>query len=307
MSALGPQRLAIVSLAAFALVVAAAGCGAAAATTVNGRVVVVAVENFWGSIATQLGGDKVAVTSIITNPNTDPHSYEPTAADARALASAQLVIVNGVGYDPWASQLLAANPVQGRVVLDVGRLVKARAGANAHRWYSPADVMAVIRQIVADYRRLDAKDDSYFAAQETQYVSRGLAEYERLIADIRSRYAGTPVGASESIFAPLAQSLGLDLITPPRFLAAVSEGTDPTAADKTTVDRQIATRQLEIFVYNRQNATPDVRALVSAARSRGIPVVTITETLSPAAATFQDWQVAQLSALDAALARATGH
>jgi zinc/manganese transport system substrate-binding protein len=306
MSALGPQRLAIASLAALALVVAAAGCGAAAATTVNGRVVVVAVENFWGSIATQLGGDKVAVTSIITNPNTDPHSYEPTAADARALASAQLAIVNGVGYDPWASQLLAANPVQGRVVLDVGRLVKAGAGANAHRWYSPADVMAVIRQIVADYRRLDAKDDSYFAAQETQYVSRDLAEYERLIADIRSRYAGTPVGASESIFAPLAQSLGLDLITPPRFLAAVSEGTDPTAADKTTVDRQIATRQVEVFVYNRQNATPDVRALVNAARSRGIPVVTISETLSPATATFPNWQVAQLRALDAALARATG-
>lgn len=305
-SALRP-RLAVLVL--FLLAIAStAGCGAASGgVATNGKVVVVAAENFWGSIAAQLGGDKVAVTSIITNPNTDPHSYEPTAADARAIASAQLVIVNGVGYDPWASQLLAANPVQGRVVLDVGRLVKSGAGTNPHRWYSPTDVVAVIRQIVTDYRRLDAKDDSYFAAQETQYVSRGLAEYRRLITDIRSRYAGTPVGASESIFAPLAQSLSLDLITPPRFLAAVSEGTDPTAADKTTVDRQIATRQVEVFVYNRQNATPDVRALVNAARSRGIPVVTITETLSPATATFQDWQVAQLSALDAALARATGH
>lgn len=285
---------------------AAAGCGAPVSATANGRIAVVAVENSWGSIATQLGGDRAEVTSVITNPNTDPHSYEPTAADARAIASAQLVIVNGVGYDSWASQLLAANPVQGRVVVDVGRLVKARAGANPHRWYSPADVTAVVHQIAADYQRLDAKDASYFAAQEARYLGNGLAEYQRLIAEIRSRYAGTPVGASESIFAPLAQSLGLDLITPPQFLAAVSEGTEPTAADKATVDRQIATRQLKVFVYNRQNTTPDVQTLVGAARSRGIPVVTITETLTPATATFQDWQVAQLSALDSALARATG-
>jgi zinc/manganese transport system substrate-binding protein len=299
----GSLSLAVVLLVASAL----AGCGATTATTANGKLVVVAAENFWGSIAAQLGGDKVVETSIISKPNVDPHSYEPTAADARSLAGAQLVIVNGLGYDAWVPHLLAANPVNGRLVLDVGRLVNAGSGANPHRWYSPGDVAAVIHQIAADYRRLDARDASYFAARETRYLQQGLGEYTALIASIRSRFAGTPVGASESIFAPLAQALNLDLITPAQFLAAVSEGAEPTAADKATIDRQIAGGQIKVFVYNRQNATPDVQALVSAARARGIPVTSITETLSPATATFQDWQVAQLRALAAALARATGH
>src|SRR5437868_9030331 len=111
---------------------------------------VVAAENFWGSIATQLGGDRVQVTSIIDNPATDPHDYEPTAVDARTMAGAQMAIVNGVGYDPWASKLIAANPVSGRVVLDVGDLVGVKTGGNPHRWYSPANVQQVTNAIVGD-------------------------------------------------------------------------------------------------------------------------------------------------------------
>src|SRR5712691_8187923 len=114
--------------------------GGADGLSSGGRPNVVAAENFWGSIAAQLGGDRVEVTSIIDNPNADPHEYEPTTADARSLASATFVIVNGIGYDPWADRLLAANPVPGRAVLDVGTLVGAPAGGNPHRWYSPPDV-----------------------------------------------------------------------------------------------------------------------------------------------------------------------
>lgn len=306
-SVLRPARTGlIVVLALAAAAVGACGTAAGGLATGNGKLGVAAAENFWGSIAAQLGGDRVSVTSIIANPNTDPHSYEPTAADARTIAAAQMVIVNGVGYDPWAPRLVAANPLSGRVVLDVGHLVHVAAGGNPHRWYSPADVMSVVDQIAADYARLDPKDASFFAAQKTQFVDQGLARYRQLVATIKSTYAGTAVGASESIFAPLAQALGLDLITPPSFLAAISEGTGPTAADKATIDRQIAARQIKIYVYNSQNATPDVQRQVDAARARGIPVTTITETLTPARASFQDWQVTQLQALEAALAKATG-
>src|SRR5579862_8552231 len=119
---------------------------------------VVAAENFWGSIAAQLGGDRVQVTSVIANPATDPHDYEPTAVDARTLAGAQLVIVNGIGYDPWATKLLKANPVEGRVVLTVGNLLGLSPGDNPHRWYSPSDVRRVIAAIVRDYERLDPED-----------------------------------------------------------------------------------------------------------------------------------------------------
>jgi zinc/manganese transport system substrate-binding protein len=264
---------------------------------------VVAAENFWGSLAAQLGGNRVQVTSVITNPATDPHDYEPSAVDARTFAGSQMVIVNGVGYDPWAPKLIAANPVHGRVVLTVGDVVGIKPGGNPHRWYSPANVQQMISAIVRDYSRLDPKDAAYFAHQKAQLETTGLAAYKNLIATIKRRFGGTPVGASESIFAPLAQALGLNLITPYSFLKAISEGTEPTAADKTTIDRQIAKKQIKVWVFNSQNSTPDVARLTDAARKQGIPVTTITETLTPATATFQQWQVRQLKALVLALAK----
>jgi zinc/manganese transport system substrate-binding protein len=272
-----------------------------AALAASAQIHVVAAENFWGSIAAQLGGNRVQVTSVISNPATDPHDYEPTALDARTFAGAQLVIVNGIGYDPWAPKLVAANPVNGRVVLTVGDLVGIKAGGNPHRWYSPANVQQVASAIAADYAKLDPKDAAYFRAQKSRFETTSLAPYRTLIAAIRHRYRGVAVGASESIFAPLAQALGLRLITPPSFLKAISEGTEPTASDVSTIDRQIAKREIKVWVFNSQNSTPDVARLTAAARKRGIPVVAITETLSPATATFQQWQVRQLKALASAL------
>jgi zinc/manganese transport system substrate-binding protein len=266
---------------------------------------VVAAEDVWGSLAAQLGGSRVHVTSVITSPATDPHDYEPTAIDARNFAGAKLAIVNGIGYDQWAAKLLAANPVSGRLVLEVGKLVGIEPGGNPHRWYSPADVQRVIAQIARDYAKLDPKGARYFAAQRARLERKGLAEYTRLIATIKRRYRNVPVGASESIFAPLAQALGLRLVTPPSFLQATSEGTEPTAKDKTTIDRQIAKHEIRVWVFNSQNSTPDVARLTSEAKKKGIPVTTITETLSPATTTFQSWQVKQLKALAAALAKAT--
>jgi zinc/manganese transport system substrate-binding protein len=137
-------------------------------------------------------------------------------------------------------------------------------------------------------------------------LSTDLRAYFDAIDQIRTRYAGTPVGASESIFAMLSPALGLTLLTPPAFLAAISEGTDPSAQDKATIDQQIKTRQIKVYVYNSQNATPDVQAQITEAGTAGVPVTTITETLTPAGASFQDWQVAQLDALKRALAQAIG-
>ncbi|HEY3924055.1 MAG TPA: zinc ABC transporter substrate-binding protein [Acidothermaceae bacterium] len=267
---------------------------------------VVAAENFWGSIATQLGGDKVDVQSIITNPDTDPHDYDPSAADARDIAKANVVIENGIGYDPWVSKLLAADHVSEQHVINVGTLVGVADGGNPHRWYNPTDVHTVIAAITAAYKAADPADATYFANQQGNYETTGLAKYNSVIDQIKTTYAGTPVGASESIFAMIAPALGLNLLTPPTFLRAISEGTDPTSADKQTIDNQIKTHAIKVYVYNSQNATPDVQAQVDEAKAAGIPVTTITETLSPASATFQDWQVAQLVALQAALKTAKG-
>jgi zinc/manganese transport system substrate-binding protein len=267
---------------------------------------VVAAENFWGSIAAQLGGTHAKVVSVITNPATDPHDYEPTAADARAMADAQIAIVNGIGYDPWADRLLEASPARGRVILRIGDLVGIRPGGNPHRWYSPGDVQRFIHRIERDYETLDPDDAAYFRAREQGFEAHGLAGYKSLISTIDRRFRNAPVGASESIFVPLAHALGLRLLTPPAFTKAISEGTDPSVADLKTISRQISHRQIRVWIFNSQNSTPDVKRITDAALAAGIQVVTITETLSPASATFQAWQSRQLRALERALTRATG-
>jgi zinc/manganese transport system substrate-binding protein len=291
------------------LALALTGCATTPKATTGGgstMINVVAAENFWGSLAEQLGGSHVKVLSIINKPDADPHDYEPTAADARAVAAARLVIVNGAGYDAWAGKLADTNKTSAMTVLTVGDLVGAKDGDNPHRWYNPDNVRQVIDQITADYKRADPADASFFDGQRATVLNTNLKAYFDTIDQIKANYAGTPVGASESIFAMLSPALGLNLLTPPGFLTAISEGSDPTAQDKATVDNQIKNKQIKVYVYNSQNATPDVQAQVNEAKAAGIPVTTITETLTPAGASFQDWQVAQLNALKQALGQATG-
>jgi len=300
------SMVAAVALALVGCSTASSGQGVASAGAASKVIRVVAAENFWGSIAAQLGGRQVAVRSIIDSPAADPHDYEPTAADGRAIASADLVLSNGIGYDAWAGQLAAANPVEGRLELTVGALIGVAPGGNPHRWYNPDDVQRVINQLVVDYQRIDPADASYFLAQQAAFETTALADYKAAVADIRTRYAGTPIGASESIVAMITPALGLDLVTPAEFLTAISQGTEPTAVDKATADDQIKGRQIKVYVYNRQNATPDVQAQIDEARVQGIPVTTITETMTPSTTSWQQWQTAQLTSLRAALAKATG-
>jgi zinc/manganese transport system substrate-binding protein len=309
-----PRRRSGLATAAVCATVVLASCStsspttsAAAGATAGGRpITVVATINAWGSIAAQLGGSRVRQTSIVTNPATDPHAYEPTPTDARVVAGAGVFIENGIGYDPWAAKMLAANPVGGRTVLDVGALVGIADGGNPHRWYSPTDVRAVVDQITADYVKTDPGDKVYFEQRKSAFLTTDLATYNDLIGQIRAKYTGVKVGASESIFSPMAQALGLDLVTPASFLKAISQGTDVSAADKATIDQQISGKAIKVYVFNSQNSTPDVAAQVAAAKAAAIPVVAVTETLSPAGATFQQWQSAQLQQLAAALHDATG-
>jgi zinc/manganese transport system substrate-binding protein len=294
----------LTAVVAVTLAAALAGCGTSHAST-NG-VSVVAAENFWGSIASQIAGNRASVQSVITNPAQDPHSYEPNANDARLLATSQLAIVNGVGYDPWAPKLLAANPNGKRIVLTVGSLLGLHDGDNPHRWYSPADVNSIAYYITADLSKLDPRNADYYASRLATFETRGLKPYSQLISQIKRRYEGVPVGASESIFALLAPSLGLNLITPPSFMKAISEGTDVTAQDTITTEDQIARHQIKVWIYNSQNATPQIQRLNAMARANHIPIVTITETLTPATATFEQWQTAQLEEIERALREATG-
>ena len=244
------------------------------------------------------------MTSIISNPAADPHDYEPNSADARSMAEAQIAIVNGIGYDTWASKLLAANPTSERTELSVGDLLGLKPGDNPHQWYSPTAVGRVIAQITADYASREPAQSAYFEHRRREFETKGLARYHDLIKAIRRRFAGMSIGASESIFAPLAPALGLRLRTPAGFLNALAEGAEPTPSDKATTERQISEHRIRVWVYNSQNATPDVQRLNEAARANGIPISTVTETLTPEGTSFQAWQVGQLKELQAALAKA---
>jgi zinc/manganese transport system substrate-binding protein len=292
-------------LAAPILALIVAGCGGIS-TASTGGVSVVAAENFWGSIAKQIAGDKADAQSIITNPAQDPHSYEPTAQDARMMAMSGLAIVNGIGYDPWAPKLLAANPDPARIVLTVGDLFGLHEGDNPHRWYDPADVEAVANKIAADLEKLDPKHSAYYARRLAAFQTEDLAQYHALIAQIKSRYAGVPVGASESIFALQAPALGLNLITPYSFMKAIGEGTEVSPQDTITTEDQITRHEIKVWVYNSQNETPEIQRLNSLAHQSQIPIATVTETLSPQTDTFEQWQVAQLEAIERALHEATG-
>ena len=276
--------------------IAASGCDAAQHTEGGGRLVVVAAENTWGSIAAQLGGDHVSVTSIVSDPNADPHEYESSPADARLLASANYVIVNGAGYDSWADQLLAAQPESARKVLDVANLVGKRAGNNPHFWYDPTYVDAVIDRITSDYKALDPAQASYFAAQHDAFEQL-LAPYKQHLAYIQQHFSGVPIAATESIFAYMAEYVHLDLITPPAFMDAVAEGNDPPASTVVTFTSQIHAKAFDVLVFNVQTITPLTTGLKEQAAAQDIPVIGVSETIQPPIATFEEWMDGQLDAL----------
>lgn len=301
-TAAGLTRLLAPALAALLLALLVGACGEGVPVG-HGAPRVVAAEDVWGSIAAQLGGSRTRVRSIIVNPAADPHTYEPTADDARSLAAAGLVIENGVGYDGWVGRLLAANPTGGRAVINVGTLMRVPAGGNPHQWYDPQAVTRVARAITATLRRLDPRHAAAYTRLLERFETRDLATYRTWLATIRTRFAGTAVGASESIFVPLARALGLRLITPASFMKANSEGTETSAQDLQAISRQITSHAIAVWIYNAQNVTPEVNRLTALARREHLPTVAITEALSPASATFEAWQVGQLARLAHALAQ----
>jgi zinc/manganese transport system substrate-binding protein len=278
----------------------AAGCGSSGTASSSHTLQVVAGQNFWGSIAAQLGGTHVSVTSVVTNPNADPHDYESSTKDARAFAAADYVILDGAGYDDWASKLLSANPNPSRKVFAVADLLKKKAGDNPHFWYNPDWVEKVADRITADYQAIAAADSSYFSQQRAGFRA-ALQPYHDRIAKIRSAFPGVAVGSTESIFEYLASALGLNLISPPEFMKAVAEGNDPPAQTVAEFHDLIAGKKIKVLVYNVQTSTNITEDLKRQATNNGIPVVGVSETLQPVDVTFQEWQDAQLLTLQNAL------
>ena len=269
-------------------------------TSSSGVIHVVAAENFWGSLITQLGGTRVSVTSIVSDPNADPHEYESNTANAIAIANAQFVIINGAGYDTWAQQLIAASNTPHQVVLNVQELINQTGDANPHFWYSPTYVNETAKAMYQDLVSIDPSHASYYT-QQYDALKASLAVYNGRIAEIKQQFGGVKVASTEGIFVYLANATGLDLVSPPAFMEAVSEGNDPPAQSIVQFDQLITNGTVKVLVYNAQTVTPLTQSTKALASQYNIPIVPVTETIQPPDASFQVWMNAQLIILQNAL------
>ena len=266
----------------------------------SGVIQVVAGENFWGSLVSQLGGTRVSVTSIVSDPNADPHEYESNTANAVAIANAKFVIVNGAGYDTWALQLIAASNTPHQVVLNVQELIGQSVDANPHFWYSPTYVNETVAAMYNDLVSIDPSHTSYYT-QQYAALNTSLGVYNARESEIKQQFGGVKVGSTEDIFAYMATPCGLDLVSPPEFMAAVAEGNDPSAQSIVQFQNLINNGTITVLVYNEQTVTPLTQSIKALAAQKGIPIVGVTETIQPPDVSFQDWQNAELITLQNAL------
>ncbi|GIW09243.1 MAG: ABC transporter substrate-binding protein [Dehalococcoidia bacterium] len=260
---------------------------------------VVAAESFYGSIALQLGGACVRVFSVISSAESDPHEYQIDAQTARAYQTAQVVFQNGLGYDEFSEKVVSTLSTR-PIVVTFGEVLGLKPGDNPHLWYHPQYVERIAAAMTAAYQRARPEASAYFE-QQARTFREALREYQTLVEQIRRQYAGTPVGATESIAVYLTEALGLRLLTPPQLLDTISEGGQPSLADVTTMQQQIEQRQIRVLIVNAQTESPLTRRWAELARARGVPVVEVSEVPAATDATFQAWQVRQLRALLAAL------
>jgi len=267
---------------------------------------IVAAENFWGSLVSQIGGTHVQVLSIVSDPNADPHEYESNTANARAFATADYIVVNGAGYDEWADKLISAGIKPNAKVLDVANLIGQQNGDNPHFWYSPDYVNQTTKQMELDLISIDPSNAKDYE-QNYANLQVSLSQYQNRIGEIRQQFGGTKVAATESIFEYLANATGLDLVSPPAFTHAVAEGNDPPANSVVQFETQLQSDNVSVLVYNQQTITPLTDNMKKLASEQGIPVIGITETIQPPDVSFQDWMNAELISLQNALnAKALG-
>jgi zinc/manganese transport system substrate-binding protein len=263
---------------------------------------VVAAENFYGDIAQQLGGSHVQVSSILINPDQDPHLFEASASTARDIAAAKIVIYNGINYDPWMVKLLSASRAPGREIIEVAKLAGRKVGDNPHLWYDTTAIRTLAGALSASLVKLDPDHRAEFDRRLVTFTAT-FRTVDDKVAELRGKYAGTPVTATEPVFGYMAGSIGLEMRNA-AFQLAVMNDTEPSASQIAAFQKDLKTRAVKVLLYNsqaRQTLTERLRAL---ATSAGVPIVGVSET-QPPGTRFQDWMLAQLGDLERALAGTT--
>ncbi len=265
---------------------------------------VVAAENFYGNVTMQLGGSHVNITSILSDPNVDPHEYTSNVQTAEKVSKADLVIENGLGYDDWMDKLLSGSPNPNRILLTGGNLADHPLPDNPHVWYSIHNMPAIAQGITNALKKLDSADASTFDSNLATF-KQSLTPLQQKIDAINAKYKGTPIALTETIYLYQTMPEGLNVLTPFEFMKANAEGTDPPADTVTSINNSINKKNAKILIYNLQTVTPITTNVENEAKKLNIPIVPVTETMPPSK-TYQTWMGDQLVALATALQQGTG-
>jgi len=273
----------------------AAALGVAADDT---KVGVVAAENFYGDIAQQIGRGRIAVLSILSNPNQDPHLFETTSGVVRKVADARIVIFNGANYDPWMQKLLEATPRSGRTVITVAAIVGKKTGDNPHVWYDPPTMPAVAEALAAALQEIDPEHKPAYEMRLQAFLT-SLHPLQERILQMRAKYAGIPIAATEPVFGYMANALGL-IMRNERFQMAVMNDTEPAARDLAAFENDLKKGNVKVLLHNKQVTSNLANRLIDVARGANVPVVGVTET-EPVDTCLVDWMLSELAELEQAL------
>jgi zinc/manganese transport system substrate-binding protein len=280
-------------LAAIAMILAAPALARAASP-----ITVVAAENFYGDVAQQIGGPDVKATSILSNPDQDPHLFEASPSVARAVSDARIVIYNGIDYDPWIEKLLSAVASSDRTAINVGDLAGKRPGDNPHIWYAPDTMLTLATTLANDLSVVDPAHQADYRQRLAEF-RQSLQPIQAKIAVLRTRLAGTPVTATEPVFNYLLDAIGMQ-VRNSRFQLAVMNNTEPGASEVARFENDLKKHRVRLLVYNSQASDPTAARMVKLARASDIPVIAVTET-EPPGQDYQAWLLSELNAVDRAL------
>jgi zinc/manganese transport system substrate-binding protein len=276
------------------LVLLPAARGAAATP---GRINAIGIENEYADVISQIGGKFVDVDAIVTDPNTDPHTFEASPKVASELGSAQLVVKNGIGYDSWADKILAAATNSDRKVIDVQHLLGLPDSTpNPHLWYDPKTMPAVAEAVAAALSELMPAHAAVFRSN-AQNFDASLRPWTEAISSFKARYGHTPVAVTEPVADYMLEAAGCDISTPFSLQAAIMNGTDPSPQDVTTQNQLFDGHKVKVFLYNQQVTDALTQTFLDRAKKNGIPVVGVYETMPIPGFDYQTWMVAEVSAL----------
>lgn len=299
------RTLVLPTALATALAVALAGCGGSvgndATAASSGKIVAVGAENEYANVISQIGGRYVTVSAIMSNPNTDPHTFEASPSVAETVGGAQLVVQNGLGYDSFMEKIEEASPSSTRKVIDAQKLLGLpESTPNPHLWYKPTTMPAVAEAVAGALSSLQPAHAAYFRANAKKFES-SLQPWLTALRQFSHRYPGATVATTEPVSDYMLEAAGIENLTPISMQADIMNGTDPAPQDITLQDELLANHEAKVFVYNEQVTDTITETFLKAAAAAKVPVVGVYETMPTPGYDYQSWMMAELKALEAAV------